>query len=310
MAAIIISLLLISLGGMQFVDVAKANPVIFYSPLKISFLSPNSTMVYGSFDIPLLVTVRMFCGPDRSAPIEKLDWLNYTIDDKESAPLQYALSPEIVDPPSQYLVLGNSTLAGLSNGSHTITIFAQSTMEDVALSRTFNASTTFSVDAQMIPTASPIPSSVTSLSASLAESARSSYLAGYLGDTFNFTAIVEGGKEPYVFTWIVDNQTQENTNLPRFSANNLGVGRHGVFAIVKDVDNNTSTTSSVDFYVLPDPSSTPEPSSSAPELTLTPNPTSGNSQTQDYTLPTALAAVAVVAVAVGALAFLWKRKRS
>ena len=217
--------------------------------------------MYGSFDIPLIVTVRMYCGTNRSAPFEKLDWLNYTIDNKDSASLPYALSTEIVDPPSEYLMLGNFTLAGLSNGSHTLTILAQSTLENPVLSRSFNSSITFTVDAQM---ASPSPTSAASLAANLAESASSLYL----GNTINFTVTVQGGKEPYAFSWNVDNQTIETSTSPYYSTDTLAVGEHHVNVQVIDAENNTATTLTVAFDVLPNPSSSPalSPSPSVPEF--------------------------------------------
>jgi hypothetical protein len=107
-------------------------------------------------------------------------------------------------------------------------------------------------------TPNPIPASLT---ANLAESASSVYL----GSTVNFTVTAQGGKEPYTYTWNVDNQTVENDS-PYFSLYTQAIGEHHVYAQVTDAQNKTANTLTVAFAVLPNPSLSPSPSPSVPEL--------------------------------------------
>jgi hypothetical protein len=126
--------------------------------------------------------------------------------------------------------------------------------QNVSTNETF----TFDIAAPITPSSSPTPT----LSASLAESASSLYF----GSTINFTVSATSGKEPYTYTWNVDNQTAEITTSPHFSTNNQGIGEHHIFVIVADANNNTATTLTVAFDVLPNPNSSPSPSPSVAEF--------------------------------------------
>ncbi len=110
------------------------------------------------------------------------------------------------------------------------------------------------------PTIAPSasPNSSLTLSAGLAESASSLYI----GNTINFTVTAQGGKEPYTYSWNVDNQTVEASSSPYYSLNTLAVGEHHVYVQVTDAENSTATTLTVAFDVLPNPSSSPAPSPS------------------------------------------------
>jgi nitrous oxidase accessory protein len=114
------------------------------------------------------------------------------------------------------------------------------------------------------PLVSQYPSQ-TGFTVSLAESAS----AINFGNSVNFTVAVEGGFAPYSYAWYVDNSLAETTSSPYYSIDNASVGAHHVFVNVTDVSNNTAETLTVEFNVLPNPSS----SSLSPSLTMTEQPT-------------------------------------
>jgi len=110
-----------------------------------------------------------------------------------------------------------------------------------------------------IPTSNPVASpSLPTFVATLAESASSVYL----GNPVNFTVTVQGGEEPYTYTWNLDNQTVQNASAPTFALTSQTIGEHHVYATVTDAGNNTATTLGVAFTVLSNPSATPQPSPS------------------------------------------------
>jgi hypothetical protein len=77
----------------------------------------------------------------------------------------------------------------------------------------------------------------------------------YYGNENNFTATAEGGVPPYTYVWRVDNQSVKNGVSPYYSTNSLAVGSHHVYVQVNDASNNSATTNTVSFEVLPSPSS-------------------------------------------------------
>ena len=88
---------------------------------------------------------------------------------------------------------------------------------------------------------------------------------------------VEGGKEPYTYAWYLDNQLAETSTSPYFATDNQTVGSHHVYVEVDDAENNSATTLTVEFNVLPTNSS---PSQSPPQ---TQQPTLEFSATPNYT---------------------------
>ncbi len=271
-AAIIISSFIISLiTEIQTIPLAEANPIA-YGPPRIAITSPQYGITYNYSQVTLSVGIQLFGYTYTS--LEVISWARFAVDNGTTAPLNLDMPTVIA---SGTMINSTNIISNLTDGNHTVNVFLETSFGESAI-----ANVTFIIDTKPRPTpttsptpkstqtsdpsTSPPPTAKPPMVASLAESARSSYLIGYLGDTFNFTLNVEGGKEPYLFSWIVDNQTPESTTSPQFSANNLGIGTHSIFAIVTDADNNKSTTSSVYFYVLPNPSSTPGPSPTIPEF--------------------------------------------
>jgi hypothetical protein len=109
----------------------------------------------------------------------------------------------------------------------------------------------------LMPT--PSPTSTSTLTASLSESASSLYL----GNTVNFTSSTDGGSPPYTYAWFIDGQSTANGTSPYFSIEVLSAGAHHVYVQVKDAQNSSATTNTVEFNVLP--ASSPSPSPSVPE---------------------------------------------
>jgi hypothetical protein len=132
------------------------------------------------------------------------------------------------------------------------------------------------------------------LSASLAESASSLYF----GNAINFTVTADGGKEPYTYSWNVDNQTVENVSSPYFSLDNLTIGEHHVFAAVTDADNNTATTLTVAFDVLPNPNLSPTPTlpKPTPSLPYPPTPSPSVAEFPNWTILPLVGVVAIMLV--------------
>jgi hypothetical protein len=114
------------------------------------------------------------------------------------------------------------------------------------------------------PSATPTfaPIATPPLNVSLTESAS----ALNFRSTVNFTVTTEGGKAPYAYAWYVDNQLAQTTTRPYYSTNSQSVGSHRVHVQVTDANNNTATTLTVEFNILPTSSSYPSPSPSVPEF--------------------------------------------
>ena len=179
---------------------------------------------------------------------------------------------------------------------------------------TMNVTDTIILISGSSPTSSPAP--IPTLTASLAESAS----ALNFGNTVNFTVSVNGGKAPYIYTWNIepspDVTLEETTTSPYYSSNTFGPGSHHVYVEVRDADNNTAKTLTVEFNVLPLSSSQASPSSSispvtTPAESLTPEP----SQTPDrpkigdfapVIIPTSIILLAIVAM--GLLIYFRKRR--
>ena len=173
--------------------------------------------------------------------------------------LNYTLRGDYLATNYHVIDLYNVSFFSLSAGQHQVTVYVGNGVGDGFYVYIYSSSS-FVTNSQVTPT--PTPSSSSTFTASLAESASSIYL----GNTVNFTVTVNGGKEPYRYNWNLDNQTAGNTTVPYFSLSNLGIGEHHVFVNVVDANNNTATTLTVAFDVLPNPNSSPSPSPSVPEI--------------------------------------------
>ena len=155
------------------------------------------------------------------------------------------------------------------------------------------------------PSNSPTPTANSTFTAGLSESAS----ALNFGDRVNFTVTVEGGKEPYTYAWYLDNQLAETNTSPYFVTDNQAVGSHHVYVEVSDAENNSATTLTVEFNVIPTSSSPTAITTESPIITpsSTPtqkptiehNPTPNN--TQENSMSILIIAALVVAIVVVAL---------
>lgn len=134
----------------------------------------------------------------------------------------------------------NETININTDGSFLITIFKNAPFY-----------TTIDVNGEIVvyhTSGAPTPStSYPAVTASLAESAS----ALNYGNTVNFTVSADGGTPPYIYVWYMDNQTVQTSASPYYSTNNQTVGSHHVYVQVTDADNNSATTLTVEFNVLP-----------------------------------------------------------
>lgn len=151
------------------------------------------------------------------------------------------------------------------------------------------------------PTITPIPTLL--MSASLAESAS----ALDYGNRINFTVSVEGGKPPYSYAWYIDSGLVENNSSQYYSTNNQSIGAHHVYVRVVDAENNMAQTLTVEFNVLPSPTSTLSPSASpTTQQTNEPSPTPIVDHSYGW-IPYAV--VLVVVLALAALAIYVRRRK-
>jgi hypothetical protein len=137
---------------------------------------------------------------------------------------------------------------------------------------------------------------VSPLTAALSESAS----ALNYGVKINFTVVAEGGVSPYVYTWYVDNQTDQTGASPYYSTNSLAVGSHKVYVDVMDANITLATTNAVSFEVLPALSSSPGSTPTLTPLHSSPIP--------NYTLIMILAFVVLVVFLVGSW-LVWKYRK-
>ncbi len=151
MVAITISMLLLSLVGLRFVEVAEANPITFpKQPPVITVYSPATGQTYNTSEIPLTATINVFNAIVRK--IEMVSWLNYTLDGQPSASLTVIMP---LDFGPGYTATINATLTGLSDGAHILEIYGQTTFNQSTY-----ANTTFIVDTYSLesPTSTQSPS--------------------------------------------------------------------------------------------------------------------------------------------------------
>jgi parallel beta-helix repeat protein len=156
-----------------------------------------------------------------------------------------------------------------------------------------------------IPTITPAntPNSTSDLIVSLSESAS----ALYYGNTMHFLVSADGGAKPYSFRWFVDGKWEEAIVYGYYSTEALAVGSHFVYVQVEDANNNSATTNTVSFEVLPASSTSPT-SSPTPSNSPTQQPTIKPTQSAQPTnvpivdgidpLPYVIGIVAVVIVAI------------
>jgi hypothetical protein len=253
-----LSMLLIGIGS---TNEAKADTFLNCT---LTVISPNASFNYtNTMPLDLIIVYE-------NKTNQPIIWIqaNVTCAIDQGNPINITSLPSYAHPePNGTLSIPVSqsvNINGLEDGQHTLTVTVKGyyDLTNLALpdfNQTFSP-IYFYVGSNSTP--SPTPSPI--FTASLAESASSLYF----GNTINFTVTADNGKEPYAYSWNVDNQTIENTTLPYYSLNSLGTGEHHVFVIVTDANNHTATTLTVAFTVLPNPSSSlsPSPSPSVAEF--------------------------------------------
>jgi hypothetical protein len=260
LAVLVVAGLLLSMVMIESVDIAEADQFLNCS---LTVINPNASFNYTNI-MPLDI---IFVYNNKTN--QPIIWIQanatYAIDQGNPVNITSLPSYAHPDPLNGALAIPIKQLLdinGLQDGQHTLTIAVEGyyDLTNLALpdfSQTFSP-IYFNIGSNSTPSPSPSPTFI----ASLAESASSIYF----GNNVNFSVSVSGGEEPYSYNWNVDNQTAENTTLPYFSINNLGVGEHHVFVNVTDANNNTATTLTVAFYVLPNPNSSLSPSPTIPEI--------------------------------------------
>ena len=138
--------------GVQF-DYSEFEGLSYELPT-VSVVSPFQNATYSVQEVPLNVTVLIrnvwFPGV-----MERMRWLNYSLDGQTAIPLTLIV-PSMSQFP--YLVYGNIMLTGLSNGSHNLTIFGETS--SYVGSCYFNETIFFSVDTSYMPRVAPIPFSL------------------------------------------------------------------------------------------------------------------------------------------------------
>ena len=113
-----------------------------YTPPIVTLLSPSSNESYTVSDVPLNVTVQIRSNILHN--MERVRWLNYSLDGALAIPLTL-IEPSMYDISQlPYPVYGNDMLTGLSDGSHSLTIFGETFVS--GLNGYFNEIVLFTVD--------------------------------------------------------------------------------------------------------------------------------------------------------------------
>ena len=242
MAAIAVGALLISLVGMQLVEVAKANPGLHGFPPEVIIYSPGDGGVYSGSAIP--VKFQVFITGYAVAGYERLKWVSCTIakygasqdswDGNFSVPLDYN-GPVSLDISGNY----SSVITGLSNGKYVLSVtgqtyfsfFSGSPQQDF---RSFAKEAFFTVD-------TPIPK-ISNISIE-----NKTYTARDI--PLNFTV----NETPSSVWYSLDNKTEEalNANSTTFllSLTGLSEGDHSLVVYANDTCGNIGSSSRVDFSV-------------------------------------------------------------
>jgi len=340
-AAITISLFLISLVGMQDAKVAMANPIPWFPNPQMT-VTVQSPVNGSSFALPVFVNFTaqgdlQFSVSDNITQ----QWVRsffYVLDGQnmQNSALRFAgtKTTEIQgDPVYKYNFSGQAYLTNLSDGPHSITVYygavnsigyVGTPNENIYYNPKWQATAQFYVDSTITPsptlapapahtpspspTSSPSPSPTPTANPTLTASLSESASALNFGNRVNFTVTAEGGKEPYTYAWHLDNQLAETSTSPYFATDNQTVGSHHVYVEVNDADNNSANTLTVEFNVLPTSSS---PSPSPPQTqqstpTLEPSPMA-NTQNNSMSILT-IATLVVAVIVVASLVYFMKRK--
>jgi hypothetical protein len=292
---------------------ADSTDSIYFPDSGVTIFSPVNT-TYSTYSYNNLVLSLSLYSAGTMGSLDPQISMTYSIDGiyTGSVPLKSNGELHVVTQ-----ALGTVALPELPEGSHCLTLnlygLNQRTYEPKYLSYTdtvyFSTVGTSPISSPII-SPSPTPAPIT---VSLSESAS----ALNYGNTINFTVSADGGVPPYTYAWYVDGQSSENSSSPYFSTNSMQVGSHHVYVQVSDADNNSATTLTVEFNVLPvsstSPSLSPIPSPSPPEspsTTITPSPTPPQHSQPLPFLPILIVAFVVAAITlVGLAVYFWKYRR-
>jgi hypothetical protein len=333
-AITIFALLGLLVAGMQTVEVAKANFIILPTkpitdPPTLIVQSPTNNYSYSETAVPLNITITKPAswGPSGNASIYYdcgISYIHYILDGTSHSLFQ----AQLINPIPQDLLptISNFSerLKGLTNGAHSlqITIYALSQWcpdnsgpygTSVPPFYFHNMTVTsetirFTVGLQATSSSSPTETPTPVMTASLSESAS----ALNYGNRVNFTISVEGGQAPYTYAWFIDNESVENNSSPYYATNNSAVGSHHVYVQVTDADNNSATTLTVEFNILPFSSSSPSSSASSSnsptqQPTTATTPPIHSTPSPNYTLIIIIVGVVLAIVAIAGAIVYFKR---
>lgn len=318
--------------GFQAVEVAKANFISLPTkpitdPPTLIVQSPINNHSYLEASVPLNITITKPAswGPGGNGSIYYdcgISYIHYILDGTShslfEAPLINPIPQDLLPTVSYF----SESLKGLTDGAHSlqVTIYAlsqwcpdnngpmgSSVPPFYFHNMTVNSETIhFTVGQQATSSPFPTETPTPALTASLSESAS----ALNYGNRVNFTVSVEGGQAPYTYTWFMDNESVENSSSPYFAANISAVGSHHVYVQVTDANNNSATTLTVEFNVLPfsssSPSSTPSPSPIQQPASVAPSISTRVNLMWFYVCVSII--VLVIIIALGAV-FCYKRRR-
>ncbi len=110
-----------------------------YDPPIVTVLSPSQNVTYATPNVALNVTVQINGFIYHN--VETIKWLNYSLDGHTAIPMTLIV-PSNLSP--GYYVYGNDMLTGLSEGTHNLTIYGETTIS--GLTGNFNATVSFKVD--------------------------------------------------------------------------------------------------------------------------------------------------------------------
>ena len=139
--------------AVQF-DYEQFEGLPYERPPIVTVLSPSPNRTYNMPDVPLNVTVQIFGFIYHN--MERVKWLNYSLDGQTVIPMTLVVPSEISQLP--YPVYGNDMLTGLSDGTHNLTIYGKTAIDGLA--GTFNETVPFTVNTSTTTITEPFPTAL------------------------------------------------------------------------------------------------------------------------------------------------------
>jgi hypothetical protein len=225
----------------QITSLVSANPIGYFD---ISVISPE-TRTYNTNSVPLIFTF--------GAEGEVLQ-MGYSLDNQEFI-----------------AVWGNATLSGLTDGDHSIRVYANTSFGLKGTSEIVNFTVQTDITPPLVEMLSPEDTAYNATSLPL-----------------NFTI-----NEPA--SWIAYSlDDQDNTTIEgNITLSGLTEGTHSVTVFANDTFGNMGTSVTVNFTIMPSPTPTPEPEQQALSTT---------------TVAIAASGVFIAVVGLGSLVYFKKRK--